>query len=97
MLLPLLRGNETPQRSDLQQWTKALIADCHQLLAMVLPLTNREREFLERLNGNGEILPEVLTDDERLRDIIRTYPGLLWKALNVRQHREMETTTIQSD
>ena len=97
MLLPLLRGNETPQRSDLPRWTKALIADCHELLAMVLPLTDREREFLERLNGKGEILPEVLTDDERLRDIIRTHPGLLWKALNVRQHRGLETNSTWSD
>lgn len=97
MLLPLLRGNETPQRSDLQRWTKALIADCHELLAMVLPLTDREREFLERLNGKGEILPEVLTDDERLRDIIRTHPGLLWKALNVRQHMGLETNSTPSN
>lgn len=29
----------------------------------------------------------VLTDDERLQDIVRTHPGLRWKALNVRQHR----------
>ena len=97
MLLPLLRGNEMPLRSDLPRWTKALIADCHELLAMVLPLTDREREFLERLNGTGDILPEVLTDDERLRDIIRTHPGLLWKALNVRQHRGRETNTTRSD
>ena len=88
MLIPLLRGNETPQRSDLPRWTKALVADCRKLLTMVLPLTDREREFLERLNGRGEILAEVLTDDERLREIIRTHPGLLWKALNVRQYRE---------
>lgn len=91
MLLPLLRGNETPLRSDLARWTKALITDCHELLAMVLPLADREREFLERLNGKGEILPEVLTDDERLRDIVRTHPGLLWKALNVSQHRGLGT------
>ena len=55
---------------------------------MVLPLADQEREFLERLNGKGEILPDVLTDDERLRDIIRTHPGLLWKALNVHQYRD---------
>ncbi len=54
---------------------------------MFLPLTVREREFLERLNAKGEILPEVLTDDERLREIIRTHPGLLWKALNVQKLR----------
>ncbi len=97
MLLPLLRGNETPLRSDLPRWTQALIADCHELLAMVLPLTAREREFLEHLNGRGEIVPEVLTDDERLRDIVRTHSGLLWKALNVRQYRGIETNTSPSD
>jgi len=86
-LLPLLRGNDVPRRSALPQWTKTLAADCYELLAVVLPLADHEREFLERLNGKGEILPEVLTDDHRLRDIIRTHPGLLWKALNVQQYR----------
>ena len=87
MLLPLLRGNHTPRRSDLAQWAKAHIADCRELLSMVLPLAKREQDFLERLNGQGEILPEALTEDQRLREIIRTHPGLLWKAQNVRQYR----------
>ena len=87
MLIPLLRGRDTPRRSDLAQWTKTLIADCHELLAMVLPLADHELDFLDRLNGKGEVVPEVLTDDQRMRDIIRAHPGLLWKALNVRQHR----------
>jgi len=87
MLLPLLRGKDTPLRNDLAQWTQALMADCRELLSMVLPLAVHEREFLERLNDKGEIAVEVLTDDERLRAIIRTHPGLLWKSLNVRQHR----------
>jgi hypothetical protein len=91
ILLPLLRAHETPGRSDLTQWAKTLAADCHDLLSMVLPLADREREFLERLNGKGEIASEVLTDDQRLRDVIRTHPGLLWKALNVRQYRGIET------
>lgn len=87
MLLPLLRGHEAPRRNEMAQWTRALGSDCHELLSIVLPLTDQEREFLERLNGRGEIAPEMLTDDERLQAIIRTHPGLLWKALNVRQHR----------
>jgi predicted nucleotidyltransferase component of viral defense system len=87
MLVPLLRGNATPHRSELAQWTKKLASDCHALLSMVLPLAEHEQEFLERLNGTGEIAAEVLTDDQRLREVIRTHPGLLWKALNVRQHR----------
>ena len=91
MLLPLLRGNETPRRSDLAHWAKTLAADCHDLLSMVLPLADHEREFLERLNGKGEILAEALTDDHRLRDIVRTHPGLLWKALNVQKYRGTAT------
>ena len=53
---------------------------------MVLPLTDQEGEFLERLNARGEIVPNLLTDDERLQNIIRSHPGVLWKAVNVRQH-----------
>ena len=86
-LVPLLRGQETPRRSELAQWTQALLSDCRELLSTVLPLADRGREFLECLNGKGEIRPEALTDDRRLRDIIRTHPGLLWKAQNVRQYR----------
>lgn len=88
MLLPLLRGRDAPDRNDLPAWTKALVADCHKLLSMVLPLADNEREFIERLNDKGEIAPEVLTADERLRRIIATHPGLLWKAQNVRTYRE---------
>lgn len=91
MLLPLLRGQDAPSREDLAQWTRALVSDCHELLAMVLPLTNEEREFLERLNALGEIAPELITNDEGLRNIIGTHPGLLWKAMNVRQHRGLQT------
>jgi len=87
VLIPLLRGNDTPRRSDLAQWTKTLVTDCRELLSMVLPLADRELEFLERLNGNGEVVPDVLTDDQRMRAIIRAHPGLLWKAQNVRQYR----------
>ncbi len=87
MLLPLLRGRDTLQRTDLAQWTKTLATDCHDLLSMVLPLADNELEFLERLNGKGEVAPDLITDDHRIRDIIRVHPGLLWKAQNVRQHR----------
>ena len=87
MLLPLLRGQDTPSRKDLAKWTQALMTDCRELLSMVLPLAAHELEFLERLNGKGEVVPDSITDDQRLRDIIRVHPGLLWKAQNVRQHR----------
>ena len=42
-------------------------------------------EFLERLNGAGDIAPEVLTGDPALQAILRGLPGLKWKALGVKK------------
>ena len=96
--LPLLRGRDAPDRNDLPAWTKALAADCHKVLSMVLPLADNEREFIERLNDKGEIASEVLTADERLRRIVATHPGLLWKAQNVRSYRDLnESRAAESD
>ncbi len=54
-------------------------------MAAVLPLARHEIEFLERLNGAGNIAPELLTDDTKMQAIIREHPGLKWKALNVKK------------
>jgi predicted nucleotidyltransferase component of viral defense system len=91
VLLPLLRGKNTPRRSDLAEWTTTLTNDCRELLSLVLPLAEEEREFLDRLNSEGEIVPQALTDDGQLQRSILTHPGLLWKALNVKQFREQSS------
>ena len=67
------------------------MSDCRDLLSNVLPFTNQEREFFDRLNDHGDIAPELVTRDERLRHVIHTHPGLLWKALNVRRQRGTNT------
>jgi len=72
------------------EWTRELVEDCRELLSMVLPLDRQEREFLDALNDRGEILPEILTADPTLGDRIRSHPGLLWKAHNVRRHRGLD-------
>jgi predicted nucleotidyltransferase component of viral defense system len=84
-LLPLLRGDNAPSRRDLSRWTRALVSDCRDLLSVVLPLTVDEREFLSHLNGRGTIVPELLTDNGELRELVQNHPGLSWKALNVRR------------
>ena len=53
---------------------------------MVLPLTGEEREFITRLNDDGEIHPELLRVDGAMQELIRAHPALQWKALNVRRH-----------
>jgi hypothetical protein len=54
---------------------------------VVLPFSEAERAFLDRLLDEGEIVPEFLTGNPALQQGIRSNPGLPWKALNVRRHR----------
>ena len=56
-------------------------------LDSLLPFTESEKEFLDRLLDYGEIVPSLLTDDEGLAARIRHHPGLEWKALNVRESK----------
>jgi len=53
----------------------------------VLPFSPAEREFLERINGQGEIQPDLVTDDPLMRERLVNYPMLLWKAKNIRNYR----------
>ncbi len=85
-LLPMLRGEVRPRGNELASWTEALVCETRERLAVVLPLMPHEREFLDRLNDSGEIIPDILTDNPEMQTIIRTHPGLKWKALNVKRH-----------
>lgn len=87
-LLPMLRADLAPARSDIDAWSDSLIQEGRNLLAGLLPLTADEMEFLRLLNGDGEVHPELLTTDEDLQDRIRRHPLLEWKALNVREFRK---------
>jgi predicted nucleotidyltransferase component of viral defense system len=89
-LVPMLRGELAPARKDLDDWTRTLVLECRELLSAVLPFEPHEVEFLERLNDRGEIASDLITDDARLRDVARSHPGLLWKALNVRKHMRID-------
>ena len=89
-LVPLLRAGRGPARADLAAWSEALAAESREFLSAVLPLRPEEREFLEHLNERGEIVPELLTGDVALQQLLREHPGLRWKAHNVRRHRGLE-------
>lgn len=85
-LVPMLREDVRPAKADLETWTSVLIDETRALMGAVLPLGDHEREFLDRLNDAGEIVPSLLTEDTALQGIIQRHPGLLWKAQNVKQH-----------
>ncbi len=84
-LVPLLCAEVRPKESDIASWTEVLIRETRELLTVVLPLAAHELEFLDRLNGAGDIVPEALTDDPAMQAIIRAQPGLRWKAFNVKK------------
>ncbi len=87
-LIPMLRRDLAPPPGETGRWTERLVSNCQRLCSDLLPFTEGEVQFLEALNSRGEIIPELLTDDEGLRQQIRVQPGLLWKAHNVRQHQQ---------
>lgn len=82
-LVPMLRAGVRPLDAEIPSWSEALVRETRERMAAVLPLEAHEREFLERLNGAGEIAPELLTPEPVMQGIIRDHPGLKWKALNV--------------
>jgi predicted nucleic acid-binding protein len=84
-LVPMLRAEVRPKDDELPKWTQALTRETRTLMRSVLPLRAHEREFIERLNGEGDIVPELLTEDATLQGRIADHPGLKWKALNVKK------------
>lgn len=86
-LVPVLKAELASGTGQVAAWTREMVATCRRLCAGLLPFEPPEVEFLEALNGRGDIVPELLTDEEELRTRIRLQPGLLWKAHNVREHR----------
>lgn len=84
-LVPMLRAEVRPKDADIVRWAEALVRETRTLMNAVLPLEAHELEFIERLNGAGDIAPELLTADPAIQATIREQPGLKWKAMNVKK------------
>jgi len=63
------------------------VKECQEALEGLLPFTEPEMEFLNRLLDRGEIVPSLLTDDPDMAERILQHPCLQWKALNVREFK----------
>jgi predicted nucleotidyltransferase component of viral defense system len=85
-LRPVLRQGAIAGPSE--TWGRQLVEECRQALGVVLPLNAAEREFLDRLLDEGDIVPDLLTSDQDLKQRIAKQPMLEWKAENVRQYKE---------
>jgi hypothetical protein len=90
-LLPTIRTAMLPATDRMSAWGDQLVSDCRDLLSVVMPLTPDEHEFIQRLNDQGDIAPELLTADSGMQRLLREHPALRWKALNVKKHRGLPT------
>lgn len=86
-LLPMLRRDALSEAVSADAWGEQLVGETRGALKRLLPFTGPELEFLNRLLDDGDLAPELLTDDQDLVDRLGRHPSLQWKALNVRQHR----------
>jgi predicted nucleotidyltransferase component of viral defense system len=90
-LVPMLRAEVRPKEAELVSWAEALVRETRTFMEAVLPLEAHELEFIERLNGAGNIKPELLTADAAMQATIREQPGLKWKAMNVKKQLGLTT------
>jgi len=86
-LLPTLRRDAATSGPRPASWGARLLAETRAALADLLPFTEPESEFLDRILDHGEIAPDLVTTDADLADRVRRHPLLQWKALNVRRHK----------
>ena len=85
-LAPALRGG-AEQSIEVGGYGQTLVDECRHALSALLPFTDGERAFLDRLLDEGEIDATLLTDDPGLQQRIEAQPLLAWKAQHVRSHR----------
>jgi predicted nucleotidyltransferase component of viral defense system len=86
-LLPMLRTGFREGVSDPIEWAAGLTAECREALRGLLPFTDAEMEFLNRVLERGEIEPRLISSDDDFIERIRLHPNLEWKAMNVRKFK----------
>ncbi|MBI2842699.1 MAG: nucleotidyl transferase AbiEii/AbiGii toxin family protein [Armatimonadetes bacterium] len=86
-LVPVLRSDALSHVADRRTWAQSLVDECRAGLSAVLPFQSNETEFLDLILDHGDVRPDLLTADHEMQERISIHPGILWKALNVRQHK----------
>ena len=89
-LIPTLNQEAVKRLEDSDQYGQSLVTKCKESLSSMIPFTAPESQFLETLLDQGTIQPELLTNDKHLQHRIAEHPMLLWKALNVRKHKQID-------
>ncbi len=89
-LIPTLNQDTVKKLKDSKQYGTSLMNQCRNSLSAIFPFSPSEKEFLDLILDKGKIQPDLLTDDETLKDTITNHPMLRWKAINVIKHKNSE-------
>jgi len=79
-LIPVLRIAGAPEAQEREKYADDLVADCKRLMAPLFPLRQNERDFVTALRDAGELLPELLSKDNKFVERAKVHPGLLRRA-----------------
>lgn len=86
-LLPVLRRDKLREVGNAVEWARQLVLETRESVARLLPFTDAENEFLDRLLDYGEIQPLLLTRDDELAQRINQHPNLKWQALKAAKYK----------
>jgi predicted nucleotidyltransferase component of viral defense system len=79
-LFPLLVQHQLTRRKEQEEMLERLIGETRHALASLLPLEEKEREFLDRLLDAGDIQPDLLELPPELAAHLEAHPALQWRA-----------------
>ncbi len=79
-LLPVLHQENLPRKpSDIKKWAITILKELQESLHQLLPLKNSEIDFIMQVR-DGNIRPELITNDKKLTEVIKTHPAISWIA-----------------
>lgn len=81
-LIPVLHKETITNyyHNKIEEWAIEIINECKERLKSLLPLNNKELEFLRLVQEDGVIQPDLLSDDNNLCEKIIKHPLINWKA-----------------
>lgn len=81
-LFPVLKQkNISRKKLDIEKWANQIRNELNEKMLSLLPLQQTEIEFIRMLREQGEVRPELITEDKNLIEAVLDHPLIKWKAL----------------
>ena len=83
-LFPVLKQKEiSRKKADIEKWANQLLSELKESLSIILPLQKNELDFINLIRNEGEIKPELITDNKNLIESILVHPLVKWSVMKV--------------